>query len=398
MNKIISISDDLTGSMAQAILLKEQGIDAEVLVNFKKEDISVKKDALVINIDSRGHSSEYVKDRLGNLLHKCAPDFYFSKRIDTTLRGHLLLEIEMVLEFKTESIALVVPAYPSSGRITIHGHQFLNGIPLERTEVSNDPLWPIRNSFVADYFKGKFQVGSIEIEDIKKGPETILKKCQELCIKNRIIIMDTETINDIKNIATACISLKKDIIPVDPGIFTAHYFSQILRHKTSGFILAIIGTLAEKTMRQLEFLKKHVKVHVFDLDVNTLDDNNLNEKFALFNRENLQTPFDVLVLKIKGPLLKGKQSTVSAALAKLSALYLKMYKKSIKGIFVSGGDTAISLFRLLHIELIKPEEEIIPLMVGGIISEGGLEGLKVVTKGGLVGEKDALYKAINWLK
>ena len=105
-----------------------------------------------------------------------------------------------------------------------------------------------------------------------------------------------------------------------------------------------------------------------------------------------------LVLKVKGPLLKGKQNIVSEALAKLSALYLKTYNKSIKGIFVSGGDTAINLFRLLHIELIKPEKEIIPLMVGGIISEGGLEGLKVVTKGGLVGEKDALYKAINWLK
>ena len=37
-------------------------------------------------------------------------------------------------------------------------------------------------------------------------------------------------------------------------------------------------------------------------------------------------------------------------------------------------------------------------MMGGRILDGAFAGLKVVTKGGLIGEEDAVYKAILWLR
>jgi hypothetical protein len=45
-----------------------------------------------------------------------------------------------------------------------------------------------------------------------------------------------------------------------------------------------------------------------------------------------------------------------------------------------------------------PEIEIQPLMMGGKILDGAFAGLKTVTKGGLVGEEDAIYKAALWLR
>ncbi|HCL80087.1 MAG TPA: hypothetical protein DIC53_09005, partial [Synergistaceae bacterium] len=47
---------------------------------------------------------------------------------------------------------------------------------------------------------------------------------------------------------------------------------------------------------------------------------------------------------------------------------------------------------------LAPEVEIQPLLMGGRILDGDFAGLKVATKGGLVGEEDGVYQAVRWLQ
>jgi uncharacterized protein YgbK (DUF1537 family) len=68
------------------------------------------------------------------------------------------------------------------------------------------------------------------------------------------------------------------------------------------------------------------------------------------------------------------------------------------GLILSGGDTAMSFLDRLGARFLEPVAELAPLMMGGRIRGTSRDGLKVVTKGGLVGGRDGLYKALQWLR
>jgi uncharacterized protein YgbK (DUF1537 family) len=70
---------------------------------------------------------------------------------------------------KPDTVALVVPAYPASGRTTIGGYQLLNGSLLEETEVGRDPTWPISTSYLPSFFNGNFPLSCIAIDHVNSG-------------------------------------------------------------------------------------------------------------------------------------------------------------------------------------------------------------------------------------
>ena len=75
-----------------------------------------------------------------------------------------------------------------------------------------------------------------------------------------------------------------------------------------------------------------------------------------------------------------------------------MLREDIQGILLSGGDTAGMFFEEVGATLLLPEREIQPLVMGGRILDGQSAGKKVVTKGGLIGEEDSMYRSVLWLR
>jgi uncharacterized protein YgbK (DUF1537 family) len=71
--------------------------------------------------------------------------------------------------------------------------------------------------------------------------------------------------------------------------------------------------------------------------------------------------------------------------------------KSFDNIYVTGGDTALSLFNTLNINKFSIIDEVLPLAVHGSVSINDRK-LNIVTKGGLVGGVDALYNIIVYLE
>ena len=74
------------------------------------------------------------------------------------------------------------------------------------------------------------------------------------------------------------------------------------------------------------------------------------------------------------------------------------WTRVIQGIILSGGDTAAVFFEEAGATLLLPEREIQPLVMGGRILDGKSAGKKVVTKGGLIGEVDGIYRSVLWLR
>ena len=321
-----------------------------------------------------------------------------AKRIDTTLRGHLFLETAELLKARPHALALVVPAYPSSGRTTVGGYHLLSGALLERTEVARDPLWPISTSLVSDYFKGPFALGALTMETVRGGEEAIAAELDRMASQGvRIVTADALTDEDIDRIAAGAANLDREIIPVDPGPFSAAFLSRRLLHRSGGFVLAVIGSTSEKTAGQLAFLDGKVRREEFTLSAEEEPAEALS-RFQKFLSSLSRKGMEFLLIRPEARKVKGREDATARTLALLGRSALEMSGEYIQGIILSGGDTAAVFFEEAGATLLLPEREIQPLVMGGRILDGKSAGKKVVTKGGLIGEVDGIYRSVLWLR
>ena len=399
MNSFAVLCDDLTGSSVQSILLKDRGVPVRQLIRLTSELPPPEQgEALVINCDTRRRSPEEVGRIFRRIISSLPPGISLAKRIDTTLRGHLLLETAELLKARPGALALVVPAYPSSGRTTVGGYHLLSGALLERTEVARDPLWPISTSLVSKYFEGSFLQGILTMETVRSEEAAVAVELEEMAERGvRIVTADALTEGDIETIAAGAASLKREIIPVDPGPFTAAFLSRRLLPRRQGIVLAVIGSTSEKTAGQLAFLEGKVSRAEFLLSPDEESPEALG-RFRTFFGSAEGEGREFLLIRPEQRKVRGREDATARTLALLGKTALGMYGERVQGILLSGGDTAAMFFEEAGATLLLPEVEIQPLVMGGRILDGTCAGKKVVTKGGLIGEEDSIYRSVLWLR
>ncbi|WP_455258502.1 nucleotide-binding domain containing protein, partial [Peptoniphilus asaccharolyticus] len=88
---------------------------------------------------------------------------------------------------------------------------------------------------------------------------------------------------------------------------------------------------------------------------------------------------------------------ISNGLAKLASHILKL-NHSFSGVFCTGGDITVALSKETNAMGIEIREEILPLVAYGRIMGGDFPQLRIISKGGMVGDKFAMSKCINKLK
>src|SRR5699024_5802448 len=119
--KIAVIADDLTGANATGVRLTKQGFQATTMVYYDRAIPTSLVDAVCVDTDSRYAQHDIAKERVQKVLahfQNWEADV-FCKRIDSTVRGNIGIEIDTMLQTLGEkSVAIVVASFPESGRIT----------------------------------------------------------------------------------------------------------------------------------------------------------------------------------------------------------------------------------------------------------------------------------------
>ena len=116
--KVAIIADDLTGANATAALLSTRGFTT--LTCLDNPQSGEDYDVISFSTDSRSVPAREAYERVSRYLELVNPDTTtISKRIDSTLRGNLGAEVDAVIDRYPHLMAIVVPVYPSSGRICV---------------------------------------------------------------------------------------------------------------------------------------------------------------------------------------------------------------------------------------------------------------------------------------
>ena len=155
------IADDLTGANDTALQFHLKGANTQILLSDEIEPLNIKgTQTWAISTESRNVDPQTAYERVvraANMLkEKINPDYVY-KKIDSTVRGNIAVEVLGLMHVLEYDAAIVLPAFPAEIRTTVGGYHLLKGIPIERTEMARDPHSPIfefANSFKITNFAG----------------------------------------------------------------------------------------------------------------------------------------------------------------------------------------------------------------------------------------------------
>lgn len=422
MVKYVIVADDLTGSNATCSLLKKIGLRAASVFQLSSEKME-EMDVISYSTDSRGITKEEAYERVKRAVNVLKRDeiLLYNKRIDSTLRGNIGAEIDAMLEqLEEERIAVVVPAYPDSGRIVVNNIMLVNGTLLENSDAGRDPKTPIHTSCVEELIKKQTKYTSyyFNLEAIAKEEKSLLKEIQEQGKKNRILIFDAVTNEDIIKIARAVSQSDFKIITVDPGPFTMYYAKELQKkNHLEKKIFMVIGSATETTKKQIEYILQQEDIFLEKMNPKKFflekDRKQEIQRVVSMIKKGIES-YDLFLLTTSPigndeklnlqEIAKEMKMTVeeiskiiSNTLTEAATMILEETQK-FEGIYSSGGDITVALLEKLETIGVEIKEEVIPLTAYGRLIGGKFPNMKLVSKGGMVGREDTIKLCLNQMK
>ena len=434
------IADDLTGATTTGVLLARSGAKTTVFFNVEAAKTNINSsslDAILISSNSRAlppdEAYEKVSDAIETLQSMNVS--FFSKRIDTTMRGGIGVEIDAMLDYMDEgTVAVVVPAMPQSKRILVGGYSIIDSVALVDTPVAQDVRTPFLENYIPKLLDGQSRrkIGCVTLESILSGKiET--KKALKTARHNGadIIVVDAVTLDHIELIAKACLELKWNILAVDPGPFTSKLaFCRKLIHEekdnipietadeTGKFVLIAAGSATPVTKKQMEVLcqdnrHKRISINPISLidggDVALAEiDITLNHVRSVFENENprvilLETALhdELLNLDIedkkRGYASGMSANRINSGLGNIVAMIIEdLGRDKIAGIYTTGGDTMVNVCYQLEAECIEVLDYVIP-QTDVCRMLGKYQGMPIIGKGGLTGNESIVLDIVDRL-
>ncbi|MDL2311080.1 four-carbon acid sugar kinase family protein, partial [Peptostreptococcaceae bacterium OttesenSCG-928-C18] len=222
-----------------------------------------------------------------------------------------------------------------------------------------------------------------------------------------------------ENIANATINSGIKYFSVDPGPFTSK-IAEINLDKTDTFskVIMAVGSVTDISIEQIKELIFTYPINILKVDalkLATLENYKEEIEKSIAEGEKLLSEEDYLLVTTtpynpnekRLDLQKISQDTgmsvddiaimISRGLGVITASLLKK-DFSFAGVFSSGGDITVQLTKELKASMIEIKEEIIPLAAYGRLIGGEKSGLRIISKGGMVGDKNAMKLCLEKLK
>ena len=422
MQKYIVIADDLTGSNATCSLFKKIGLRAASILKLQG-DINYDVDVISYSTASRGLDKEEAYKKVSEAIKilKNKDVLVYNKRIDSTLRGNIGTEINAMLDnLEDDRIAVVIPSYPDSGRIVVNKTMLVNGVLLENSDAGKDPKTPIKTSCVESLIQKSIKYSStyFTLSDIEQPIEEIVKKIQEAIKKSRVLVFDAVNNEDIIKISKAIIHSDINIITVDPGPFTLYYSKELQKkNHLEKKILMVIGSVTATTKKQIEYILQEEDIFLVKMKVEDFFEKETClkeiERVISFIKKGIVS-YDLFLVTTspigdekKADLQKLAENLnttveeISKIIANtLTETVVKILKETEKfeGVYSSGGDITIALLEKLKAIGVEIREEVIPLAAYGRLIGGDFPNLKLVSKGGMVGDEKTIKLCLHKIK
>lgn len=427
-NVVGIVADDLTGANDTALQFYLKGANTQILLDEEVVPVNLKStQTWAISTESRNIEPEVAYEKTKSavqfLKENINPDYYY-KKIDSTVRGNIAVEVLAMLESLEMDAAIIIPAFPAEGRVTVGGYHLLRGVPIERTEMARDPYSPIFESHLPTLLKSQLSdenrdlIASIELKTVMKGAGPILMQLKELISAGKkIIVVDAVSTVDIEQIVLAIGKTDFNILPVGTAA-TAQVLSDLWlpdlkpQHFSKTFPelpkLVISGSATQITSNQITKLEESddfENVLVIHLDMKTVL-NGVSEELVNRIVNNLGT--DNIVVVHTSDLIRDfdgfSEDSLNAELTKsglanvitdyLAELTRQVVAKKDVILITLGGETSYKCCESIGANQLQLIDEVAPAIALSLDHDARW----IVTKSGNLGGVNTLIDILKYFE
>lgn len=186
------IADDYTGASDLANTLTRAGLRTVQTIGVPADDLALPEvDAVVVSLKSRSIEAGLAVSRsraaetwlrgrgAGHVLFKICSTF------DSTDAGNIGPVMDALRADCGESVVLVTPAFPETGRTVYQGNLFVGAVPLNESPLKDHPLNPMHDSNLVRVLarQSKTQIGLVDLATVTRGAEGVRARLAELAGK-----------------------------------------------------------------------------------------------------------------------------------------------------------------------------------------------------------------------
>lgn len=417
--EVLLVADDLTGAVDTGYGFARRGHRTVVAV----DDAADAGDPTVLaaNTDSRYADKDVARAAVARVLGgRDVPIVY--KKVDSTLRGNVVAELEAAMAETGADRAIVAPAFPTAGRLTRGGVHQVDGRPLSGTAYADDANPPESERLPDLLSRSRHPVDHVALETVAAGASAIRASLERAGTgEARIATFDATDDEHLASIARAGANLDERVLYVGSGGLAAHV---VVPETGSGAgesreggepaegsgVLAVVGSVADATLAALECVPDPA---VVELDRETLiaepeaagrqAGERAAARLARGERAVLtaaRSSADVSATREAGASAGYDASAVAdrvrCALASAAGVALEDARPV--GLFLTGGDVARAVCEELAIEAIRLTGEAVAEGVPrGRVASGPLAGTPLVTKAGGFGGESTIVTVLEHL-
>ncbi len=399
--RLVIIADDLTGALDSAAPFASHGFTARMAL--KPEGIS-NASVLSFTTDSRDDPAELAGRKVGQL-SEFNQDTKIYKKVDSTLRGNIAIELDKLVSASHRKKVLIAPAFPSQGRTTVNGSQLVHGKPIAEVKQGGRVLYSKISSHIPHLLAGQISgaVRCLGLEWLEAGPQILAQRINQL--PERYLVLDATLDEHLVTIADTSELLGSDtILCGSAGLSTA--LARVWQKKTdlaenlrspTGFVkppvLFITGSLNSVTIGQVSRLICSIG-EVESLRISPLcllsgyTGGTVNHVVS-----TLHAGRHVVLGIASKPRISKRGRDLAQGLASITGEILRQVQPGI--LALTGGDIAMAVSHILGADGLELLGE---FMVGIPISMfvGGLNpGLHVMTKAGGLGPPDQFLQVVH---
>jgi uncharacterized protein YgbK (DUF1537 family) len=377
----VVVADDLTGACDTGVQFVRWKFTSLVLL--AETASSTHAEVLIVSSNTRRQTPEAAVTQVEHLvralpMEKCVLCF---KKIDSTLRGHIVPELKAMMGIGKYAYAVIAPALPAQGRTIIQG-------TLHVRDCTASWTLDVREMLLREGVKDVALLADMGEESL----EGIAQRIRSLrATGTQFILCDSASEQELQRIAQALAVLPDwplwvgsaglaryaaEVLAAEQGPRVSISQRQSLR-RNAGPVLFCIGSDHPVTQLQVRMLTERAAVQILKADLASPD------KVCHLLQQGHH-----LVLLIDGPMFDPSRFRLLAGEA---------MKTGIGGIVFAGGDTAESLCRAAASDAILLQGEVLDGVPWGILRNGLLDGLPVVTKSGGFGSESALVDVASFL-
>ncbi|WP_129116141.1 four-carbon acid sugar kinase family protein [Halegenticoccus tardaugens] len=416
MHSAVIVADDLTGAMDTAHGFAARGYRTSVLAvpaSDRNASPDVRESAILgVNTDSRYADRQQAVDVVTESVTSITAEIVY-KKVDSTLRGNLVEEVDAALTASDVAIGLVVPAFPAVGRTTDDGVHYVDGTPVAETEYGDDEKGPSSSS-LSDLFEGLNRpVQNVYTPTIEAGSDRVASVLADVVVRNdhpSILICDASTDEHLSTIADASDGF--NALYVGSGGLAEHISvpdgndSPSPLERLDGSPLGIVGSVNATTLSQLKRVPDDT---VIELDpVELLAEDGVDEVArraaeqlqasratvltAATDRESVERTVEAG--KARGLSPNEIQERVATMLGEAAMRTLQREEPS--GLFLTGGDVAIAVIRALDATAVTLTGTSIGVGIPiGTLADGSAAGTPIVTKAGGFGTQRTIITCLD---